>query len=199
MGYTHGTKWTDELIKEKIYEVMSALGIDRMPSRRECSEYFRDEALSNAISRRKGWYALASELDLSVKKSETYFGKKQEQIAQEELIVMGYEVQRMPQNFPYDLLVNDCVKIDVKGSRLYRGPNGDFYSFNIDKPFCTCDVYVLYLLDDDAAQNDVLIIPSKFIPSITQVSVGKMQSKYYKYSGKWEYISDFVEFLETVV
>lgn len=37
MGYTHGTYWTDELIKEKICEVINNLGIDRMPSRKECN------------------------------------------------------------------------------------------------------------------------------------------------------------------
>lgn len=87
-----------------------------------------------------GWYDLADQLGLPIKESETYFGKRQETVAQEQLITMGYEVRRMPQNFPYDLLVNDCLKVDVKASQLYRGPHGNFYTFNTEKPFCTCDI-----------------------------------------------------------
>ena len=199
MGYAHGTKWTDELIKEKVIEVVNVLELDRMPSQKECENYFHNCSLTNAIARRTGWYTLANEMGLAIKDSETYFGKKQEQTAQEKLISKGYEVRRMPQNFPYDLLVNDCVKIDVKVSRLYRGPAGNFYTFNIEKPFCTCDIYMLYILNDDNSEKDTLIIPSKFVPTNTQISVGEINSKYYRYSQRWDYISEYCEFLDAVV
>jgi hypothetical protein len=199
MGYASGTRWTPELIKEKIFEVVDALGLDRMPSQKECSDYFHNGALASAISRRGGWYTLASELGLPIKNSETYFGKRHEQIAQEQLISFGYEVRRMPQNFPYDLLVNDCVKVDVKASRLYRGVNGNFYTFGIEKPYCTCDIYILYLVNDDQSIKDALIIPSKFVFANKQISVGEMNSKYYKYSQNWGYIQSFCSFLDDVV
>lgn len=32
MGHTHGTEWTESLIKEKIEEVVGQLGLDRMPT-----------------------------------------------------------------------------------------------------------------------------------------------------------------------
>ena len=198
MGYAHGTKWTDKLIKEKVLEVVSALELDRMPSRTECRNYFHNDALTNAISKRIGWYELANQLGLPIKESETYFGKKQEIDAQEQLISRGYEVRRMSQNFPYDLLVNDCLKIDVKASRLYRGINGNFYTFNLEKPFCTCDIYMLYLIGDDRMEKDVLIIPSAVVATNTQISVGESTSKYYKYSQKWDYISDYTDFLSSV-
>ena len=131
-----------------------------------------------------GWYSLAQILALPIKECETSFGKRQEQIAQEQLIARGFEVRRMPQNFPYDLLVEDCVKVDVKASKLYRGANGNFYSFNTEKPFCTCDIYMLYLINDDNSEKDVLVLPSKFVPTNTQISVGETTSKYYKYAQK---------------
>ena len=108
MGYTHGTKWTEDSIKEGVLKVVSDLELDRMPSRKEVESFYGDSALTGAVSKRIGWYNLAHQLGLSIKDSETYFGKKQEQLVREELISMGYEVRRMPQNFPYDLLVNDC-------------------------------------------------------------------------------------------
>ena len=121
MGYAKGIRWSDELIKERVLEVKTALNLDRMPSQRECEDYFHDSALSNAVHRRGGWYQLAADLGLPLKESETYFGKTYEANVADLLRGMGFEVRRMSQNFPYDLLVDDCVKVDVKASRLFRG------------------------------------------------------------------------------
>ena len=119
MGYTHGTRWTDEEITEKIIEIVKFSHLDRMPTRKEVEQYCGDTSLTNAITRRKGgWYALAEKMRLPIKECETTFGKSHEKIIMERLVSMGYEVRRMPQNFPYDLLVNDSVKVDVKASRL---------------------------------------------------------------------------------
>ena len=199
MGYTHGTRWTDEKIFEKILEVVKFKSLDRMPTRKEVDEFFGDTSLTNAVSRRAGgWYRLASELNLSIKECETTFGKSHEKLIMEKLISLGFEVRKMPQNFPYDLLVNDSVKVDVKASRLYRGKCGNFYSFNLEKPFCTCDIYVLRLIDDSGSENDTLVIPSAHIPTHTQISVGETTSKYRKYSQKWQYISNYCRFMESV-
>ena len=58
------------------------------------------------------WESLSGKKFSSVKESETYFGKKHEQLVTEKLQSMGYKVIRMSQNFPYDLLVNNSIKID---------------------------------------------------------------------------------------
>ena len=84
--------------------------------------YYHDTSLTNAVSKRMGWYRLAQMMGLPIKDSETYFGKRHEESAKEMLIAKGFEVRRMPQNFPYDLFVNDRIKVDVKASRLYQGP-----------------------------------------------------------------------------
>lgn len=198
MGYTHGKRWTQEEIEKAVLEVVRETDLDRMPSRSEVERYYGDYRLTNAISKRIGWYQLAEKLNLPVKQSETYFGKKQEQLVQEEIIAMGHEVRRMPQNFPYDLLVDDCVKIDVKASRLYKGKNGSFYTFNLEKPFCTCDIYVLRILSDTNEVLSTLIIPSKDVPTNSQISVGEVKSKYYKYREKWDYLDNYVSFFESV-
>lgn len=199
MGYTHGIRWTDELIKEKILEVVKCNHLGRMPTRSETEAYFGDGTLASAISKRAGgWYALAGELNLAIKECETTFGKSHEKIVMEILISMGYEVRKMPQNFPYDLFVNDCVKLDVKASRLYRGSGGSFYSFNLEKPFCTCDIYVLRLIGDKGEEMDTLIIPSAHVATNTQISVGETKSKYYQYSQRWDYIAEYCTFMESV-
>ena len=199
MGYTHGTRWTDEIIKNKILEVVKFYNLDRMPPRSEVEVYFGDYSLSNAISRRKGgWYNLAKELEFPIKECETTFGKSHEQIVMENLISQGYEVRRMSQNFPYDLLVNDCVKVDVKASRLYRGKGGNFYSFNLEKPFCTCDIYILRLISEEGIEKDTLVIPSSHVSTNTQISVGETKSKYQKYSKRWDYVEMYFEFMDSV-
>ena len=198
MGYAHGVRWTDELISERVLEVVHALELERMPSSKECENYFRNSALTSAISKRMGWYALAKKMGLPIKDSETYFGKRQEESAKEQLISRGFEVRRMSQNFPYDLLVNDCVKVDVKASRLYQSANGSFYSFNLEKPFCTCDIYMLYMANDDKTEKGVLIIPSKFVATNTQISVGETKSKYHRFLDRWDYLEEYSLFFEGI-
>ena len=198
MGYTHGTRWTDELIKQKVLEVKTSLDLDRMPSRRECKNFFHNSSLVNAVSRHKKWYALANELGLKIKDSETYFGKCQENLAMEMLLDRGFLVRKMSTNFPYDLLVDDCVKVDVKASHLYHGEQGNFYTFNLDKSFATCDIYILFVLNGDEKQECVYIVPSKYVIANNQISIGEKKSKYHKFRDRWDYISQLSEFWDSV-
>lgn len=198
MGYSHGKKWSDDAIRKSINKVVIAYDLKRMPSRSEVEQFYGNTSLTNAISKRCGWYELAKEMGLQIKDSETYFGKKQEEIARQTLITKGFEVRKMPQNYPYDLLVNDCVKVDVKASSLHKVESGAFYSFNIEKSYPTCDIYILYILNVDKSTKKVLVIPSSVIPYNTQISVGEKKSKYDKYADKWEYIEQYSEFYENV-
>lgn len=198
MGYAHGTQWTDELIKEKVLEVVKALKLDRMPTRSECESYYHGCALTSAISRKIGWYELAKELGYEIKASETTFGKSYEVLAAELLQSMGFEVRRMAQNFPYDLLVDDCVKIDVKASRLYRGKLGNFYSFNLEKSFSTCDFYLLFAVSDDEKIVRMMVVPSNHVISTNQISVGEHRSKYYKFTDRFDMILEMSNFWNTL-
>lgn len=199
LGYARGVRWTDELIKEKVLQVKDGLGLDRMPSRRECEDYFGDTSLTNAVSKRKRWYSLAAELDLPIKHSETFVGKTFEKIAVEDLSGRGYETKRMSTEFPYDILVEDSVKVDVKASHLFRGRLGNFYTFNLEKPYATCDVYILYCLDDHDSIIYSLIVPSVAVISNTQISVGEFSSKYHCFKERWDILDKYIEFLKGLV
>lgn len=198
MGYSHGRRWTDEDIKLSIRKVVLGLGLDRMPSRKECEQYFGDTGLTNAVSKRKGWYALAREMELPIKNSETYLGKLQERKARELLEARGFVTEQMPQNFPYDILVNECVKVDVKSSHLYNGKNGNFYSFNLEKKFATCDVYILFALSDDNEIIKAFIVPSKCVIKNTQISIGESHSKYHKFLDRWDYIAKIADYMASI-
>jgi hypothetical protein len=194
MGHTHGTQWTDELVKQKVLEVIEAMKLDRMPSRKECENYFHGTGLTNVISRRYGWYNLAKELGFDIKESETRFGKTYEARATEMLQGMGFEVRRMSQNFPYDLLVDDCVKIDVKASRLYRGKQGNFYSFNLEKSFATCDFFLLLAVSDEDTIERKMVVPSSCVIANNQISIGEHKSKYYQFTDRFDLVENAVAF-----
>jgi hypothetical protein len=198
MGYTHGYKWTDEKIEQAILEAKQSLGLDRMPSRSELEKYFGDTRLTNRISKRQGFAYWAARLNLPIKQSETAMGKQFEFMAAQKILEMGYIVMQMPQNFPYDLLVENSVKIDVKTSKLYEGKDGNFFSFNLEKPFTTCDIYILYLCLSPEEIKSTLVIPSKFVFKNNQISVGQYSSIYDKYANRWDYITQFIEFQRSI-
>lgn len=198
MGYTHGTQWTDEHIREKLLEVVTGMDLKRMPSRKECEQFFQNCSLTNAVTRHGGWIFWAEQLGLPVKNSETYFGKTQEREIADLLRARGYEVRQMPQNFPYDLLVDDYVKVDVKASHLYEGKTGDFYTFNLEKPFATCDIYILCTLDCQNVIQNIYIVPSKFVMTNTQISIGTIKSKYDRFIDAWEYLDNLTNYWDAV-
>lgn len=191
--------WTNDLIKERVLEVIQALELDRMPSRAECEHYYGNSALTSAISKTAGgWYTLAEDLQLPVKRSETGLGKYFEKIAQDKLTTMGFDVLQMPQNFPYDILANQSVKIDVKVSNLYRGVAGNFYTFNTEKPYATCDIYMLFAIDSDRQIRKELIVPSVVVMDRKQISVGEHHSKYDVFAMKYDYISKYSVFHQSI-
>lgn len=199
MKHSPGEKWTSEMIKQAVAEVVTAYELDRMPSRKECETYYGNYSLSNAVTRQHGgWYGLAKEMGLPIKKSETYFGKTQEAAVCEILKDKDFTVERMTQNFPYDILVNHSVKVDVKASHLYRGKQGNFYTFNLEKRYATCDIYVLLALDDRNNIVNFFIVPSKFVINNTQISIGEHISKYHKYKDRWDYISNLSEYFDSL-
>ena len=187
-------KWTEQRILDGIMEVVNALGIDRAPSFKEIRAHYHNSALTCAISKRKGIYEYAKMLNLEIKDSETRIGKTAEFDVANRLMELGHDVKRMPQNFPYDILVDDAVKIDSKLSRLYHGKLGNFYTYNLEKPFCTCDVYVLTAISD-GGNVSYYIIPSCFIPRQSQISIGEKKSIYHKYRDRWDYVGQYSDFM----
>lgn len=198
MGYSHGKKWTQDSISKAVHDVMKALEIDRMPSNKECNRVLGDSSLSNAIAKRGGFYALARELNIPIKNSETSLGKRMEALVCEMLKSRGFNPVQMSVKFPYDIFV-DGIKIDVKASHLYRGEIGNFYSFNLEKKYATCDIYILITLTEDNEVKDVFVVPSKFVMQNNQISVGEVQSKYNRFKDRWDYITSLSSYLSYVV
>lgn len=197
MGYTHGVQWDDEKIKREIIKVKDALKLNRMPTRGEMRAELGNDCLTCAISKRKGYYGYARELNLEIKDSCTTTGKEYERVSADILRKMGFKVEQMPQNYPYDLLVEDFVKVDVKASHMYRGKGGHFFSFRIGKPFATCDIYLFLELSEDDEIERIMVIPSKFIFYRKQIGCGK-SSVYNKFTNRFDYIADMAKYFHEI-
>lgn len=189
MGYTHGIRWTEEKAKNEIKDVMKALNLNRMPSRSEIEKVMQTSTLTNYISKNGGFKFWADKLSLNMKKSETSLGKEYEQYITDLLNRKGYEVERMSTKHPYDLLVNMNIKIDVKVSNLYRGPKGEFHTFNLEKYNHNCDLFICVCVTDDKVVK-ILVIPSKFLMKVSQLSLG-INSIYDVFKNRFDYIEKY--------
>lgn len=198
MGYSKGTIWTQEKVEESIKEVVEGLDLDTMPTANQMNLYFGNTRLSNKISKSEGFNWWAERLKLNIKRSSTSIGQKIEKELELFLTeVKGYKCEQMPTNFPYDILVNNSTKIDVKSGHR-SGINKDFYTFSLGKKSSTCDIYVCYCLNYDDSIRKIYVIPSVFLNGITQLSLGINSSKYDIFENKWEYIEKYNAFYEGV-
>ena len=197
MQHINGNKWTYKTIENGIMQVISALCLNRMPTNKEVNDSKVEIGLSNAISRTLGYYGWAAKLNLPIKQSDTFTGIEAELNAKAILENKGYTVETTPTRFPYDLLVNKSVKIDVKMSNAYTNSQGSsFYSFSLHNKQPTCDLYML-IANDEENNKSIFIVPANAALQ-SQISIGKFDSKYYKYKNCFYYIDEFIKFYKSI-
>lgn len=195
MGYTHGKNWTDEEIEKGILYVVNQLKLDHFPTHTEMDSVIGNKSLSCVISKRQGSLYWAEKLGLTVKYSETSFGNRHEVIAINDI----YENTNLnsiqtSSRHPYDLLVDNCVKIDVKAAKSFTNNSGvKAHSFNLEKREPTCDIFILYCLDDNEIPTKILVIPACSLLGQTQIGIGE-KSKWDYYINKWNYITEYRNF-----
>jgi len=185
--------WTEELIEKEILEIVDTLNERRMPTRKEAFSFCGDQRLTNKISKTIGYYGWAEKLGLAIKSSNTLTGKIFESYAANLLADNGHCVEHMPTNYPYDLLVDGSVRVDVKFSELLRSKSGyGYFSFSLRKKYPTCDIYLL--IADDGSEKDVYIIPAMSVVQ-TQISMGEHYSTYRRYIDRFDYIDKISAFV----
>ena len=201
MGYSYGTKWTEELICAELKEIMGILNIKTMPTHSQMIDVMGNTSLENAVVHHGGTKKFAQLIGATIKESESKFGDKYENLCAEEIKKrFGYDVFQTRPRYPYDLLVEKCVKIDAKVSKLYTNnrQNVCFYTFNTEKKEPTCDIFVCYCVNNALGNEKVLIIPAAAISGKTQLSIG-MNSVYDKYLDNWELIRKYVSFNKSMI
>lgn len=196
MGYTHGRRWSNSLIKKEILKCMDSLELPRMPTFKEMQSYTGDRALTNAISKRGGCRKFAKELGVELKNSQTKKGWDGEVEGKRLLEERGYKVECMTSGENFDLLVNDLVKVDVKSGKQYLLDKYKMTTFGINNKHPHCDIYMLLDYHDQDIGR-VLIVPAVLLSFSTTMSIGE-SSKYDKWIDKYEVINEYISFYNKI-
>ena len=191
--------WSKDDIEFELMSMVNFLGINRMPTYKEMELHYGNCGLANKVCRTGGIYEWANRLGLEVGASDTRLGYEVETLVMDILNKQGYECEMTSTRHPYDLLVNGCVKIDVKAARMSKANGSDCYSFSLAKPMQTCDVYVAVCLDDEKVPQKIYVIPAHVMHGKTQLSLGIKRSKYDQYIDKWEIIDQLLKAFEGIL
>lgn len=198
MGYSHGKKWSDEMVEGELKKTMEMLDIARMPSNQELTNIGRRD-LSNGISRSHGFYGWANKLGLEIKDSETKMGRRYETIFDEKMInEYGYETEEMSVRFPYDRLVEGLVKVDIKSGFKVKTKNTHYYTFNLETVNRKSDILVCYCVSEEKEIAKVYVIPSVIMQGKKQLSVGVGTSKYDRFIGRYDLIGEYLAFYRQI-
>lgn len=178
---------------------MKILNIKTFPTHSQMIDVIGNRGLCSKISKTGGTKFWAKKLDIPVKNCETEFGFKYESKVVEDIErELGLNSILMKPGYPYDVLTSGCVKIDTKVSRqFFTNCHTWQNTFNLEKKNPTCDIYVLYCLDNDGNYLKTIVIPSVVLQGKTQVGIGK-KSKYNKYIDNWNVIEEYKRFYDSI-
>ena len=194
MGYAHGKKWTEEIIISEISNIIKKFNMDTFPTHKEIKDYMGNSKLTCAISKHGGTNYFAEKMGINTKDCESKFGEKYELLTIEKISELGFVCKKTNPRFPYDILVENNIKIDVKVSKqILTNCNTWQNSFNLEKKEPTCDIFIMYCLDKDENYIKTVVIPSCILSGQTQVGIGNI-SKYNKYIDKWDIINKYYQF-----
>jgi hypothetical protein len=193
---SYGQAWTEEDIKEAVKLVVKDTGITHFPTHKELDEYYGNYALSVILSKTGGTRRWSKILNLPPSAcSNTKFGNKYELQAIEDIKQeIGLDSELAIERYPYDIYVENGVKIDIKASMPLKGRNFDCWSFNLEKKMPTCDIYIFYCINTSAEIAKRVIIPSCVLQGTKQVGIGTL-SKYDNYIERWDLIKEYSDFL----
>lgn len=200
MGYTHGRKWDECSIIEEIMKIVNDFNMNTFPTHREMNLYFNNNSLSVAVSKHGGTEYFSQKLNLKIKRCESAFGEKYELFAIKHIKEKtNLDSEKMKLRYPYDVLTNKNIKIDIKVSKRFKANNGYYYTFNLEKINPTCDIFIAYCIDEEDNIDRVVIIPSCVTRGLTQLSFGKNKSKYDKYIDNWDVIKKYDDFYNNII
>lgn len=166
-----------------------------MPTSMELYSIGRSD-IHNRISRTIQYSGWADELGVPLKRSTSTVGNLFEIKVAKKLTEMGFYVDKMTTRHPYDLLVNDAVKIDVKSANIYYNKGFKTHTFNLSKKNPTCDIYVLIALDENGEVEKELVVPSHFVNQRV-IAIG-VNSIYDRYQERYDFVQQYSDFYKSV-
>ena len=200
MGYTHGRKWSEDEVKKEIMNIVETLDLKHFPTQSQIINFYGNNSLANKISRSGGSKYYADLLGLEILYCESEFGNFFEELAIDEILEnTGLSSLHTNAKYPYDLLTNGNIKVDVKASMKVKNKKANlpYHSFNLEKREPTCDIFIFYCLNEDTEIEKRVIIPSCLLSGKTQVGMGGL-SKWDAYIDKWEYFDMYNKFYDSV-
>lgn len=189
MGYATGIQWDEELITTEILKIANQFEPPRMPSAREAKEMYGGHGLSVAIGKHGGYKYWADRLGLEQKHSETKLGLIGERHIAEVLFKRGHIVEMTPAKHPYDILVDGCVKIDVKTANESLIKGCPVHAYRLAKREHTCDFYIFY----EADTEKIYVVPAHKCCGQVQVEMGSESKVYGSYLNAFDLINQASE------
>lgn len=176
--------------------------MDKFPTHSEMIEYYGNKSLTNKISKSGGTKYWAELLGYGVKDCESEFGDYFERYAIQDIFDnTKLKSFKNKVGYPYDVTTNKHIKVDVKSSTIIENNNGyKHHSFNLEKKQPTCDIYILYCVDDENKVYKTYVIPSCHVYGQTQIGISAFgNSKWDKYRNKWDIFTTYNEFYQKLV
>lgn len=196
-GSGYGHVWTEDKLREELLSCIDLLMLDRMPTAQELKSIGRND-IHVKVSRTKKYSGWAKELGLPLKSCETRVGQEWEgQIASFIGLIGSHSVERMSTKFPYDLLIDSCVKVDVKAAKPHYKFGYRVQSFGINKTNPTCDIYILVALNENGKMEKIFVIPSHQLRMKTLHL--RTESKWDEYIGQFDLIRKYSDFYKQVI
>lgn len=183
-------KWTENTIAREIMNIANQFDPPKMPTRVEAELMYENNGLSCAISKTGGFEYWANKLGLPQGYSETKIGKQAEATMVDVLTRQGFNAERTSTKHPYDILVDGCVKIDVKAANISLIRGSEAHAYRLAKAKHTCDFYLFHEIDTSITY----VVPAHICNGQVQVEMGIDSKKYRPYKEAWELIEKAVRF-----
>ena len=193
--------WSKDNIEKAIRYMVEKTGQKTLPTHKETRDFYGNYKLSNAMRRNGGPKYWGERMGLEFKECESKKGEEYENYFVAEMLGKGFDAERVncdEPRFPYDVLINGCVKVDVKVAKVFGSDKQGYYSFNLEHKKHSCDFFVCYCLDC-SGENIVkaYIVPASVMDGKSQLGVGLAQSKYDAYIGRYDLIGQACECYES--
>jgi hypothetical protein len=172
--------WTDESVHTEVAKIAEGLG--HFPSKQELTDLKRND-LAVQVSRRGGYLAWAQKTGFERIQSDSDTGWAGEVAFSDLAKQRGLESER-PKGVksPFDLLLDKCLRVDVKSARFaqYGVCRGWFYRIG---KYPQADLILLFQLDT----NDFYGLPW-FVCPRSNVTISQDGGKYASFKNNWPLI-----------
>lgn len=178
-------RWTDDYFEAEVREASSLLG--HFPTNSELLGMQRSD-LSNEIVRRGGFIHCAQMLNIPRLHSDSDTGWEGERAAATRLSELGFEVTASEGvRCPFDLLIENVLRVDVKATRLMRYDNSTGWFYRLGKQ-PQADLILLWQLD----QKNYYALPWYVCPT-TNITISRGGGKYLRFLNNDGIIREMVE------